>query len=207
MTRSEVQFLYEHLTRCARPPRSGNETLEDNQKFKYAVGRNYQITARIVDETERMKAAIKIEQPTPPDGYAEYERARQDIILKHAKRNDGGQVVAKRDEQTGEANPVIPPEAHTQVMREVDALQVQYKDILAARQAQVQAMEDQCAALSAAIDNQMVEFALFAWPFEKVPEAISGTHLADLSPMLTGCPELEPGESNIVELRPAKESS
>lgn len=190
MTRREAQLFYEHCTRCGRPPRSGGESREEVQKFKYAVGRNYQIASRIVDKTER----LKIERaPNPPEQTPEiraYERERENILMRNAKQNAGGQTVMRRDEQTGEVMPVIPTEARTIVMLAIDDLQVRYADAIKDWNALISVHEAAVARVHAEIDAETVEFEIYTYPFDKVPESISGTHIADLAPMLTGLPEL-----------------
>jgi hypothetical protein len=209
ITRAEAHFYCDHFTRCARPPRSGGEDKDLVQKFKYAVGRNYQRMQRIVDETAKLKSAIAEHLPLPPapPELAEYERERQAIILSHARRNEAGQVVAKRDEQTGEVNPVIPTEAHAEVQRLIDELRARYAGPIEVREKQIREMEAAWKKAEEEIDAQQVEVALFTFPFADVPEAISGTHLADLSIMLTGCPALdnETADGKIIDLTPLPE--
>lgn len=191
MTRREATQFYEHCTRCGRPPRSAGEDRDEVQKFKYAVGRNYQIAARVHDETERLKIAQITDPPEMPEPIKAYERERRDILMRHSKRNEGGQVVLRRDEQTGETNPVIPPDAHGVVIDAINDLQARYAEpiqewnqILADREAAIAAAQN-------AIEDELVSFEIYTYPFARVPESISGTHLADLSIMLSNAPDLE----------------
>lgn len=195
MTRREATLFYEHCTRCGRPPRGPGEDRDEVQKFKYAVGRNYQIAGRIHDQTERRKIEVMTDPPEMPEAIKAYERERHDILMKHAKRNKAGQAILRRDEQTGETNPVISPDDHTAVMAAIDELQKRYAPEIAAWNSILAEYDRIIHKAQNAVDDEIVTFDIYIFPFDRVPESISGTHLADLSIMLTGVPELEESDN------------
>jgi len=168
--RGDLQVLADSLAVMAGCERAGNESVEMVRRFKYAMGRNYEVVRKLADETKELCAAVN-----ESNLMQEYTFKREDAVREFAEHNPDGTLKTKLDPATDKQIADVTKENMKHLRAKWTALEKEYVP-----------------RLDKIVNNilaQEIEVPLWRWSFANLPEKISGTYIAAIAVMLDDVPE------------------
>lgn len=179
----ELPSHLDHFQTAGKVRRGESENAENVTRFKYACGRNAE---RIEHEIKRVNIRLSDLQ-LEIEGFEDYLLARNTICDVHCKRDSDKKPIfiggAEDKENGSEKKYTFSPENLKITRKEISVLEKEYKNVLKAKHDQVEDEEK--------LLDQTVEIKLHTFDWKNIPENISGTYLAVLTPMFTSIPEEE----------------
>ena len=174
--RRDLGELQEAFSRAAVVNRTPAEDVDTLRRFKYACGRNYLTIARVFQKTGELQR--KMVKPNPE--FQKFQRAQNELALKHCLKDDKGEPLYVVDKESGATEYRFTAAGEVAMQNELDALEQRYAGAIRARKKNAEQIE--------ALLDMTVEIELYTFPFERVPELVSGGFLAAIAPMLIGAP-------------------
>ena len=132
LTKREIEQLLEVYTRAGGAPRSEHEDAETHQKFKYAMGRNFDAARRVVDAVHKDIESRRV-YPAEWDMYCkQYEHIGDEYCL----RDDSGKPDIDFSDSDRPKLKFESPDTEAKYRKAVDALREQYADTIKTMDAQ-----------------------------------------------------------------------
>ena len=156
--------------------RADSEDRASFQKFKYAVGRNW----------DNVMSAIRMAQKQirkmldPSDDYNTFLREIEDLNKEYCQKDESGAPLLK-DMENGSKSFTFTEEARVTRDGLVEVLKKKYADAIHEQEHQEEAVQK--------FMQSTVDIELFTVPFMNVPERISGPYLARMMVMCTDVPD------------------
>ena len=174
--RSELADWEDVFRQCGAVGRAEAEDRNNFQKFKYAVGRNWdKVNSFILKEQANIKEML-----TPSDGYNSFMREVELLNREYCEKDKDGNPVTKEMENGSQAF-VFSEEYRMARDGFLDAIKKRY----ALEIADQEQRENE----SARYMEGLVDIELFTVPWEYMPERISGAYLARCAVMCTDVPD------------------
>ena len=173
--RRDVQELYSAMDQTSHLVPDQHEDMEQFNRFKYAVGKNYRRLESTMAEIDAQLRSILYADDVD---FNAYRTSLKQVAEQYADRDDNGAVVYLDPDQTQVR---IQDEAMPLYQADLDDLRQRYASFLA-RQAERERQAD------VYLDG-MVYVHLHRFPFSKLPRSLGGVWMTVLSPMIDGLPD------------------
>ena len=177
LRKREIEDLLEVFTRAGGAPRSEHEDVEQHQKFKYAMGRNFELTRRVVD---RIHKEIEAQRVYPPEWEA-YRKQYEHIGEEYCQRDDSGQPDIDYSDPDRPKLKFENAETEKLYRDAIDQLREQYADTLAQMSEQEKKLDT--------VWDETASLELFSVPFAWIPERVHGGFIYALRHCIRDLPQ------------------
>lgn len=177
----ELPAHFEHFQTASKVRKAEGEDQEKVTRFKYACGKN---AAKVESAIKSANVALT-KLSGQVDGYEDYLAERNKICEEFCKRTPDGSpefIGGSEDIDHGsEKQYTFTPENLKKATAAIKVMEKQFSKVLSAEVSR-KASEEK-------ILDETVEIVLHMIEWKEIPENISGTYLAVLTPMLKNIPE------------------